>query len=97
MVAALFGGARRREFRRPGRQPLSMVNAQSEPAASRVSEALMMLDMEQRDVLLALHYGRLTVTEVAAQFGISADAVSFRALAALRTLRRLLDQGTLAP
>jgi RNA polymerase sigma-70 factor (ECF subfamily) len=70
-----------------------MVNAQSDPADSRVSEALMMLDLEQRDVLLALHYGRLTVAEVAVQFGISPAMVSRRALAALRTLRRLLDQG----
>ncbi|WP_314194253.1 sigma factor-like helix-turn-helix DNA-binding protein [uncultured Arthrobacter sp.] len=70
-----------------------MVNAQSEPASTRVSEALMMLDLEQRDVLLALHYGRLTVAEVATQFGISPALVSQRALAALRTLRRLLDQG----
>jgi RNA polymerase sigma-70 factor (ECF subfamily) len=74
-----------------------MVNAQSEPAGSRVSEALMMLDMEQRDVLLALHYGRLTVAEVAMQFGISPALVSRRALAALRSLRRFLDQGAQAP
>jgi len=74
-----------------------MVNAQSEPAGSRVSEALMMLDMEQRDVLLALHYGRLTVAEVATQFDISPALVSHRALAALRSLRRLLDQGAQAP
>ncbi|MFF2316161.1 sigma factor-like helix-turn-helix DNA-binding protein [Arthrobacter sp. NPDC058097] len=74
-----------------------MVNAPSEPADSRVSEALMMLDMEQRDVLLALHYGRLTVAEVATQFDISPALVSQRALAALRTLRRLLDQGAQAP
>jgi DNA-directed RNA polymerase specialized sigma24 family protein len=74
-----------------------MVNAQSEPAGSRVSEALMMLDMEQRDVLLALHYGRLTVAEVATQFDISPALVSQRALAALRSLRRLLDQGAQAP
>ena len=70
-----------------------MVNAKSEPAGSRVSEALLMLDMEQRDVLVALHYGRLTVAEVATQFGISPALVSRHALAALRTLRRLLDQG----
>jgi DNA-directed RNA polymerase specialized sigma24 family protein len=69
-----------------------MVTAQSEPAGSRVSDALMMLDMEQREVLLALHYGRLTVAEVAEQFGISPAMVSHRALAALRTFRRLLDQ-----
>jgi DNA-directed RNA polymerase specialized sigma24 family protein len=74
-----------------------MVNAQSEPAGSRVSEALMMLDLEQRDVLLALHYGRLTVAEVATQFDISPTVVSHRALAALRTLRQLLDQGAQAP
>lgn len=74
-----------------------MVNAHSEPAGSRVSEALMMLDLEQRDVLLALHYGRLTVAEVATQFGISPAVVSHRALTALRTLRRLLDQGAQAP
>jgi DNA-directed RNA polymerase specialized sigma24 family protein len=74
-----------------------MVNVRSEPAGSRVSEALMMLDMEQRDVLLALHYGRLTVAEVATQFGISHVLVSQRALAALRALRRLLDQGAPAP
>jgi DNA-directed RNA polymerase specialized sigma24 family protein len=74
-----------------------MVNVRSEPAGSRVSEALMMLDMEQRDVLLALHYGRLTVAEVATQFGISPVLVSQRALAALRALRRLLDQGAPAP
>ncbi|MFE4545161.1 sigma factor-like helix-turn-helix DNA-binding protein [Arthrobacter sp. NPDC056727] len=74
-----------------------MVNAQSEPAASRVSEALMMLDVEQRDVLLALHYGRLTVAEAATQFGISPALVSHRALAALRTLRRLLEQDAQTP
>jgi DNA-directed RNA polymerase specialized sigma24 family protein len=74
-----------------------MVDAQSKPAGSRISEALMMLDMEQRDVLLALHYGRLTVAEVATQFDISPALVSRRALAALRSLRRLLDQGTQAP
>lgn len=74
-----------------------MVNAQRDPAALRVSEALLMLDMEQRDVLLALHYGRLTVAEAAAQLGISPALVSHRALAALRTLRRLLDQGAQAP
>lgn len=74
-----------------------MVNAQNEPAAARVSEALMMLDMEQRDVLLALHYGRLTVAEVAAEFGISPALVSRRALAALRSLRHLLDQGRQSP
>jgi DNA-directed RNA polymerase specialized sigma24 family protein len=74
-----------------------MVNAQSEPAGSRVSEALMMLDMEQRDVLLALHYGRLSVAEVATEFDISPAMVSRLALAALRSLRRLLDQGAQAP
>jgi len=74
-----------------------MVNAQGDAAASRVSEALMMLDMQQRDVLLALHYGRLTVAEVASQFDISPALVSRRALAALRTLRRLLDQGAQVP
>jgi DNA-directed RNA polymerase specialized sigma24 family protein len=71
-----------------------MVNAQSDPAALRVSEALMMLDVEQRDVLLALHYGRLTVAEAAIRLGISRESVSHRALTALRTLRRLLDQDT---
>lgn len=74
-----------------------MLNAQGDAAASRVSEALMMLDMEQRDVLLALHYGRLTVAEVASQFDIPPALVSRRALAALRTLRRLLDQGAQVP
>jgi DNA-directed RNA polymerase specialized sigma24 family protein len=69
-----------------------MVNTHSEPAASRVGEALMMLDIEQRDVLFALHYGRLTVAEVATQFDISPAVVSHRALGALRALRRLLDQ-----
>lgn len=74
-----------------------MVNAQSEPAGSRVSEALMMLDMEQPDVLLALHYGRLSVAEVATEFDISPAMVSRLALAALRSLRRLLDRGAQAP
>jgi RNA polymerase sigma-70 factor (ECF subfamily) len=74
-----------------------MVNVRSEPTGSRVSEALMMLDLEQRDVLLALHYGRLTVAEVATQFGIPPALVSRRALAALRALRRLLDQAAPAP
>ncbi|MFC7847470.1 hypothetical protein ACFUTU_03225 [Arthrobacter sp. NPDC057388] len=74
-----------------------MVYAQSDPAALRVSAALMMLDMEHRDVLLALHYSRLTVAEAATQLGISPALVSHRALGALRTLRQLLDQGTQTP
>jgi DNA-directed RNA polymerase specialized sigma24 family protein len=74
-----------------------MINAQGDAAASRVSEALMMLDIEQRDVLLALHYSRLTVAEAATQLGISPALVSHRALLALRSLRRLLDPGAQTP
>ncbi|MBD1542458.1 hypothetical protein G9E11_09405 [Arthrobacter sp. IA7] len=57
-----------------------------------IREALTKLESEQRDVLVALHYCRLTVAEAAQQLGIPADSVNHRALAALRTLRRLLDQ-----
>ncbi|RAM38942.1 hypothetical protein DBZ45_02035 [Arthrobacter globiformis] len=57
-----------------------------------IREALTELESEQRDVLVALHYCRLTVAEAAVQLGIPADSVTHRALAALRTLRRLLDQ-----
>ena len=41
-----------------------MVNAQRDPAALRVSEALLMLDMEQRDVLLALHYANVKLGSI---------------------------------
>ncbi len=57
-----------------------------------VEEALLRLSKEHRDVLVALHYRRLTVNEAAEQLSIPGGTVKSRAYYAVRALRTILDE-----
>ncbi|TLM71174.1 sigma-70 family RNA polymerase sigma factor [Pseudarthrobacter sp. NamB4] len=57
-----------------------------------VEEALLRLSREHRDVLVALHYRRLTVNETAVQLNIPSGTVKSRAYYAVRALRTILDE-----
>ncbi|MCX6499295.1 MAG: sigma-70 family RNA polymerase sigma factor [Arthrobacter sp.] len=57
-----------------------------------MEEALLRLSAEHRDVLVALHYRRLTVREASVQLNIPAGTVKSRAFYAVRALRTILDE-----
>ncbi|MBT2550419.1 RNA polymerase sigma factor [Arthrobacter sp. ISL-65] len=57
-----------------------------------IEEALTRLDREQREVLVALHYCRFPVSEVAVQLNIPTRTVNARALSALKAIRSFLNQ-----
>lgn len=57
-----------------------------------MEEALLRLSTEHRDVLVALHYRRFTVTEASMQLNIPAGTVKSRAFYAVRALRTILDE-----
>ncbi|TLM83075.1 sigma-70 family RNA polymerase sigma factor [Pseudarthrobacter sp. NamE5] len=57
-----------------------------------VEEALLRLSREHREVLVALHYRRLTVNETAVQLNIPSGTVKSRAYYAVRALRTILDE-----
>ncbi|WP_427130422.1 sigma-70 family RNA polymerase sigma factor [Pseudarthrobacter sp. S9] len=58
-----------------------------------VEEAPLRLSTEHRDVLVALHYRRFTVSEAALQLNIPTGTVKSRAFYALKALRTILDEG----
>ena len=55
-------------------------------------EALSHLSNEHRDVVVALHYQRLTVAEAAERLDVPEGTVKSRAYYALRNLRSVLDE-----
>jgi RNA polymerase sigma-70 factor (ECF subfamily) len=57
-----------------------------------MEEALLRLSMEHRDVLVALHYRRFTVSEAAVQLNIPSGTVKSRAFYAVKALRTILDE-----
>jgi RNA polymerase sigma-70 factor (ECF subfamily) len=57
-----------------------------------MEEALLRLSLEHREVLVALHYRRFTVSEAAIQLNIPAGTVKSRAFYAVRALRTILDE-----
>jgi RNA polymerase sigma-70 factor (ECF subfamily) len=57
-----------------------------------MEEALLRLSAEHRDVMVALHYRRLTIEEAAADLHIPAGTVKSRAYYAVRALRTILDE-----
>lgn len=57
-----------------------------------IEEALLRLNKEHRDVLVALHYRRFTVEEAAVQLNIPSGTVKSRAHYAVRALRTILDE-----
>lgn len=60
---------------------------------ARVCDALEHLPGEQREVLELAYFSGLTQSRVAEKTGIPLGTVKSRTLTALRTLRRLLDEG----
>jgi hypothetical protein len=60
---------------------------------ARIEEALRRLDQEQREVLVALHYLKVPVSELARHLNIATETVNSRALAALRVIHGFLDEG----
>ena len=91
-------------YRRARRRPAeTLESGLTEPAAVPervdellnrvlVEEALLRLSKEHRDVLVALHYRRFTVNEVAVQLNIPSGTVKSRAYYAVRALRTILDE-----
>ncbi|MGZ4662026.1 MAG: sigma-70 family RNA polymerase sigma factor [Arthrobacter sp.] len=91
-------------YRRAQRRPVEAAErdlADPAEAAERVDEllnrvlmeeALLRLSLEHREVLVALHYRRFTVTEAAVQLNIPAGTVKSRAFYAVRALRTILDE-----
>jgi RNA polymerase sigma-70 factor (ECF subfamily) len=57
-----------------------------------MEEALLRLSREHREVLVALHYQRFTVTEAALRLNIPSGTVKSRAFYAVRALRTILDE-----
>jgi DNA-directed RNA polymerase specialized sigma24 family protein len=57
-----------------------------------IEEALRSLDREQRDVLVALHYRRVPVSELAMHLNIPTGTVNTRALSALKAIHRFLNE-----
>jgi RNA polymerase sigma-70 factor (ECF subfamily) len=57
-----------------------------------MEEALRRISKEHREVVLALHYNRLSVAEAAATIGIPVGTVKSRAFYALRALRAVLEE-----
>jgi RNA polymerase sigma-70 factor (ECF subfamily) len=57
-----------------------------------MEEALLRLSAEHRDVLVALHYRRFTVSEAAVQLNIPSGTVKSRAFYAVKALRTILDE-----
>jgi RNA polymerase sigma-70 factor, ECF subfamily len=57
-----------------------------------IEEALTRLDREQREVLVALHYRRVPVSELAMHLNIPTGTVNTRALSALRAIHRFLNE-----
>ncbi|MET3812070.1 sigma-70 family RNA polymerase sigma factor [Arthrobacter sp. UYEF3] len=57
-----------------------------------MEEALLRLSAEHRNVLVALHYRRLTVREASVHLNIPAGTVKSRAFYAVRALRTILDE-----
>ena len=55
-------------------------------------EALSQLSSQHRDVVIALHYQRLTVAEAAERLDVPEGTVKSRAYYALRHLRSVLDE-----
>jgi hypothetical protein len=56
-----------------------------------IEEALTRLDREQREVLVALHYRKIPVSELAMHLNIPTGTVNTRALSALRAIHRFLN------
>ena len=57
-----------------------------------IEEALTKLDTEHREVLVALHYRRVSVNDLAMQLNIPAAMVNARALSALRAVHSFLKE-----
>jgi RNA polymerase sigma-70 factor (ECF subfamily) len=57
-----------------------------------MEEALLRLSTEHREVLIALHYRRLTVQEASTTLNIPSGTVKSRAFYAVRALRTILDE-----
>lgn len=57
-----------------------------------MEEALLRLSAEHRDVLVALHYRRFTVSEAAVQLNVPLGTVKSRAYYAVKALRTILDE-----
>ncbi|MGV1009246.1 MAG: sigma-70 family RNA polymerase sigma factor [Dermatophilaceae bacterium] len=57
-----------------------------------IHEALSQLSSQHRDVVVALHYQRLTVAEAAERLDVPEGTVKSRAYYALRHLRSVLDE-----
>ncbi|WP_427016307.1 sigma-70 family RNA polymerase sigma factor [Pseudarthrobacter sp. P1] len=57
-----------------------------------MEEALGRLSAEHRDVVIALHYRRLTAVQAAGELNIPAGTVKSRAFYALKALRAVLDE-----
>jgi RNA polymerase sigma-70 factor, ECF subfamily len=57
-----------------------------------MEEALLRLSHEHREVLVALHYQRYTVTEAALHLNIPVGTVKSRAFYAVKALRTILDE-----
>ncbi|MDQ1058379.1 DNA-directed RNA polymerase specialized sigma24 family protein [Arthrobacter globiformis] len=55
-----------------------------------IEEALTRLDREQREVLVALHYRKIPVSELAVHLNIPTDTVNTCALSALRAIHKFL-------
>ncbi|WP_026554558.1 sigma-70 family RNA polymerase sigma factor [Arthrobacter sp. 35W] len=57
-----------------------------------MEEALGRLSAEHRDVVIALHYRRLTAVQAAGELNVPAGTVKSRAFYALKALRAVLDE-----
>src|ERR687889_528597 len=80
-------------YRKAHRRPIEATERVDE-LLNRVlmEEALLRLSAEHRDVLVALHYRRFTVSEAAVQLNIPSGTVKSRAFYAVKALRTVLDE-----
>jgi len=60
--------------------------------ALTINEAMIRLSLEHREVIQALYYDGLTVTEAAARLGIAVGTVKSRSYYAVRALRAAFDE-----
>jgi RNA polymerase sigma-70 factor, ECF subfamily len=95
------------EYRRRSRRVQEAGELQEEPAAADqvdklllrvlMEEALRRLSPEHRNVILVLHYQRLTAVDAAKALNIPLGTVKSRAFYAVRALRAVLDEMGVEP
>jgi RNA polymerase sigma-70 factor (ECF subfamily) len=95
------------EYRRRSRRVQETGEPEEEPAAADqvdrlllrvlMEEALRRLSPEHRNVILALHYQRLTAVDAAQALNIPLGTVKSRAFYAARALRAVLDEMGVEP